>query len=92
LKRKPYHNLNLPTIKPQENAMSALSAIHDYLKTHFAGHDTATLMQNFEAAIEAKVEAGLADVKQEIADLKAQIVPAKPDPVATTVTTTETAK
>lgn len=72
--------------------MSALASIKTYLQTHFAGHDIETMMTHLEAAIDAKVAAGLADVKQEIAALRAQIAPAKPDPVVTTVTTTETAK
>lgn len=53
--------------------MSALSHIADYLKAHFAGHDTEALMQHFETAIEAKVEEGLAELKQEIAELRKEI-------------------
>ncbi|PDT71729.1 hypothetical protein CO683_00795 [Bradyrhizobium ottawaense] len=58
--------------------MSALKHIADYLKEHFAGHDTATLMQHFETAIEAKVEEGLAELKQEIASLRDDLMGGRP--------------
>lgn len=65
--------------------MSALSYIRNYLKTHFAGHDVETLMEQFEAAIEGKVEAAVSDLKQEIAELRSELAPEQPDPKAITL-------
>lgn len=55
--------------------MSALQHIKDYLAEHFAGHKIEDLMQHFEAAIEAKVEEAVAGVRQQIADLRDELVP-----------------
>lgn len=59
--------------------MSALQAIKDYLTAKFASHDIETLMTHFETAIEAKVEEGLSDLKQEIAELRNELT-GKPTP------------
>lgn len=54
--------------------MSALQHIRDYLAIHMAGYDIETLMTHFETAVEAKVEEAVAEVRQEMADLRADLI------------------
>lgn len=63
--------------------MSALQHIRDYLAEKFAGHDIDTLMTHFEAAIESKVEDEVAGLRQEIAELRNDLVGGRaPEPEA----------
>lgn len=65
--------------------MFALEHIKAYLQQHFANHDIETLMTHLEAAIEAKVEEAVADVRAEIQALRDELTGGRPSPSAVTI-------